>query len=126
MSHGAHVALVVGLEYQLVAFAGIAAKHLPGRGKEYPFGKGNDAFDRDPGIVDAVFSAHQILRDQRPIDKWQHVIVHAIDLAKSGSHFAHARHKTARQRRKRDEAFFQVDALLAKSQEEIALARKDR
>src|SRR5712672_2402393 len=47
--------------------------------------------------------------------------MHSVDFAKRRSHLAHARHKISRQRRERDVAFLQSDALLSERQEKIAL-----
>jgi len=41
-----------------------------------------------PGVVDAVFAAHEIVGRQWPIDPRQRVIVNGVDLAKIGAHLA--------------------------------------
>src|SRR5204862_2873290 len=60
--------------------AAVAAKHLAGGLEEYP-SVGYEPRHRDAGVADAVFAAHQISGDERPIGPRQHVVMERVDLA---------------------------------------------
>ena len=74
---------------------------------------------REAGVADAFFAADQVVGHERTIGPRQQVRVQGVDLAERRAHLADLREQSAGQRRKRDEPFLELDALLAKRQEEI-------
>ena len=103
---------------RMVQVAGVAAEHLPGRLEKYP-GVRNQPRDRDARIVDPIFAAHQILRDQRPVGPRKHVVVQSVDLAERRAHLADSHQQSPRQRRERHVAFLEADTFFAEGDEEI-------
>ena len=57
VGHGADITVSRRTEERIIRRTGIAAKNLPGGLEEQPFGSGNDAAERNTGIVDAIFAA---------------------------------------------------------------------
>ena len=98
--------------------ARVAAEHLARRFEEGPRVR-NQPRDRDAGVGDPFFSTKQVLGHQRPIGPRQHVRVQRVDLAERRPHLADAHQDAAGQRRKRDEALFEIDAFFAERDEEI-------
>ena len=97
----------------------VAAEDLRGAFQEEALGRGKNAAERQARVVDAVFAAHQILGDQRPVDPGQHVVVQRVDLAEGRAHLADFELQSGGQRGEGDVALFQIDALLAEGEEEI-------
>src|SRR5262249_6896909 len=62
----------------------VAAVDLSGKVHKPVLGRGKDVLNRDAGIVNAVLTAHQVLRHQRTVHPRQHMVVHGVDLAESG------------------------------------------
>ena len=89
------------------------------RGFEEQPGIRNQPSHRDARVVDAIFAADEVQRDERPIGPRQHVVVHRVDLAERGAHLSDLCQQPARQRRQCGVAFLERDALLAKRQEEV-------
>ena len=100
MSNVAQVAALARFE----EIIGIPAEDLSCRLKEEP-GIGDQPRCGEPGIVDAVFAAHQIPRRKWTIRPRQHMVVQYIDLSKRGAHLAGGRRvraAEARVRKQRD------------------------
>ena len=99
--------------------AGIAPEDL-GRSLEKPvFGRGQEARKRNARIVDAIFAANEIVGHQRPINKWQRVVVDGVDLAEFGAHFADFQKEPRGKRSKGDVTFLDVYAFFAEGDEGI-------
>src|SRR5947208_1496464 len=99
--------------------AGIAPEDL-GRSLEKPvFGRGQEARKRNARIVDAIFAANEIVGHQRPINKWQRVVVDGVDLDELAAHFADFQKEPRGKRSKGDVTFFDVYAFFAEGDEGI-------
>src|SRR5689334_5003500 len=109
--YGGHITALISAE----EIVGVAAKDLRGAFEKSAFGSGKDAAQRQAGVIDAIFTADQVIGHQRSIGPGKHVVVQRVDLAESGAHFAHAKLEMAWQGREGDEAFLQVDAVLAEA-----------
>src|SRR5262245_57484452 len=107
MRDRAQITLVVRLKDQFVAFTGVAAKDLSSGRQKNAFRKGDDALDRDSGVVNAVLAANQVLRDQRTVYPWQDMVVHRVHFAERRSHLAHLGDEALRERREGDIAFLE-------------------
>src|SRR5439155_6673741 len=57
------IAAFVGVEY----ITGIAAENLRGSLEEEVFGRGQNAAERQPGVVNSILATHQVLRHQGPV-----------------------------------------------------------
>ena len=101
-----------------LVLAGGAVEHLAGRLEEDPRVR-NQPRHRNARVVDAVFAADQVLRDQRAIRPRQDVIVERVDLAEGRAHLADLGQQAAGQLGEGDEPFLEVDAFLAERNEEI-------
>ena len=115
MPHVAQVATLARLEQILTR---VSTEDLAGGLEEDP-GIRNEPRDGNAGVVDAVFTADEVLDDERPIGPWQHVIVQPVDLAERRAHLAHLRQEPTREFRKRQESLLDIDALLAKRNKEV-------
>ena len=98
--------------------AAVPAEHLAGGFEEDP-PVGNQPRHRNAGVADAIFAAHEVAGDERPVGPRQHVIVQGVHLAERRPHLADFRQQAAGQRGERDEAFFEIDALFAERNEEV-------
>ena len=85
MPYGGDVAALVGLEDAV----GVSAEDLRRAFEEDAFGGGQDAAEREAGVVDSVLAAQQILAHQRAVGPGQHVVVQRVHFAKCGAHLAH-------------------------------------
>src|SRR2546425_13107365 len=115
MSYIAHIAALARLEQRV---ARVAPEDLASRLEEHPR-VWNEARDRNARIVDAIFAAHEVVDDQRPIRPRQDMIVKPVHLAERRAHLADLREQTAWQLRKGEEALLEVDTFLAKRNEEV-------
>src|SRR5215831_4525677 len=70
-------------------------------------------------IVHTVLTAYQVCCNERTIGPGQHVIVEAVDFTECGAHLSGLHQETAWNRRKREVALLEIDALLAKRNKEV-------
>ena len=69
---------------------------------------------RNSSIIDSIFAADQVLRDQGTIGPGKHMIMQGIHLAKGGAHLTHLGDKALGQRGKGDKALLQIHACFSK------------
>ena len=84
MAYNAEVLAVEGVK----DVVGIATKNLGGPLHKPILGRRQETRQGDACVVDAVFSADEIVGHQRAVNERQGVIVDRVDLAKFGAHFA--------------------------------------
>src|SRR5262245_14023928 len=70
-------------------------------------------------VVNAVLTAHEVLRHQRTIDPGQNMIMKCVDLTERSSHLADFDEKSARDCGKGNIAFLEGDPLLTVRKEEV-------
>src|SRR5215475_2249525 len=105
----AHVAALLGVKYVV----GIAAKDLAGCFEKDAFRGRQNALQRETGIIDAIFAADKIGRNQGTIYPGQHVIVQRVHLSKCRSHLSDLRYEACGKGRESDVAFLEIDSLLS-------------
>src|SRR5260370_8291410 len=84
----------------------IAAKALTRKLQEPILGRRNNVLNGNPGVVDAVFAADQVLRHQRTVHPGQYVVVQRVHFAEGSAHFAAFSDESGRQGREGEKAFF--------------------
>src|SRR5437016_2562240 len=75
--------------------------------------------NRESRIVNAVFTAHEVIRHDGTIGPRQHMIVKGVDLAKSGTHLACSHEQTTGDRRECQITFLEGDTLFAEGEKEV-------
>src|SRR5207245_2023479 len=108
----------------LAAFRGeeiirIAAENLSGALGKPALGSGDEACERQAGIIDTVFAADEIVGDKRAVDVLKSVIVDGVDLAKFGAHFANFEKQSRGKRSEGDVGFFDVHAGFAEREKRV-------
>ncbi len=96
----------------------VAAVDLAGCLQEQP-PVGNQPRHREPGVCNPLFAADEVLGDERAIGPRHLVGMERVDLAEPRPQLPDLQQQAARQRRERDEALLEIDALLGKSHEEV-------
>ena len=96
----------------------LPAVHL-GRGLQEQDRIDDQAREREPGVVDAVLAAHQVLGHERAVGPGHHVVVHLVDLAERRPHLPDLQQQVGGQRRERDEALLHADRVRREGQEEV-------
>src|SRR3954471_1280145 len=105
----AHIAPLLGPENCVR----ITTENLPSGFQKYPLRGWDDSLERNSGVIDSVFPAHQVCRNQRTIHPGKNVIMHQIDFAECGTHFADFGDKTRGQRGKRYISLLKVYAFFS-------------
>src|ERR1019366_5500167 len=97
----------------------VTAEDLGHAFEEDTLGSGQDAAERDAGVVDAILTAHQVLVNQGPVNPGQDVIVQGVDPTEGGAHLANLELKGGGERGKGEVAFLNADALFAEADKKV-------
>src|SRR5947209_4065878 len=116
MPHHAHVIL----DGRRENIRGITTESLSGKLQKPILRRRNDVLNGESSIIDSILTAYKILRHQRTIHPWQHMVMQRVHLTESRAHLSTSGDEARRQRGKRNVAFFQVDSFFAKGNEEVA------